>query len=456
MARWYSANVLAAAAGGRRLWQLSVSGNRFVVQSEKALLLGERVPPSAGGKSWQTLFRGKLNLAWVPTNKVFLRAVHLPASESAEIVQMVELQLEKLSPLPVAQIVWSVYLLPRPADKPEALQTVIVMIAARAAMEEFLGQLEGSGYLADRLEAPGLDQLLAANIHEEGIWLFAGNEDEPVLAVWWFGGTAQNLTMISLPSGTERGPRLGTQIEQITWAGELEGWVATPPKIHLVAGPQEAHFWETVFKEAGETISVHPPLPQPQLASLSAQRCAGDTTGAGLMPPEFITRYRQQFVDGLWMRGLMAVLSAYVVGVLIYFGALYALKLKYTRVKHDLDAISGSYTNALKDVAQIEILKVRQELKYKALDCWKALAENLPEGAVVQSMDFHRGSLYLAGTAEDSSAIDVFNQAMRVAPNPNRDGQLLFTEVELPTIQSLSSNTVHWSFRCSMKEEANE
>jgi hypothetical protein len=71
-------------------------------------------------------------------------------------------------------------------------------------------------------------------------------------------------------------------------------------------------------------------------------------------------------------------------------------------------------------------------------------------------MDFHRTSFYLAGTADDSTAIDQFNQAMRMTPNPNRSNQLLFTEVELPTIQSQGSNTFHWSFRCSMKEEANE
>jgi hypothetical protein len=455
MARWYSANVLANAPGGRRLWHLSATGNRFVVQDEKAFLSTEKVPSRLAGKSWQNLFRGKLNLAWLPASKVFLRAVHLPASDPAETVQMVELQLEKISPLPVAQIVWSVYLLPRPADKPDALQTVIVMIAARNALEEFLGQLEGSGYLADRLEMPGLDQLVAASIREEGIWLFPGAEDEPVLAVWWYGGTVQNLTVISLPGGAERGARLRTQIEQITWAGELEGWLTALPKIHLIAGPQEAHFWEGVFKEAGENITVLPPVPLPQLASLCAQRCAG-SPGAGLLPPEFAARYRQQFVDGLWMRGLMAVFSAYVVGVLIYFGALYALKIKYTRVKQQAVSLGNSFTNALKDNTQIEILQVRQELKYKALDCWKALAENLPEGAVVQTMDFHRTSFYLAGTADDSAAIDQFNDALRMAPNPNRSNQLLFTQVEIPTFTSVGSNSVHWSFRCSMKEEANE
>ena len=94
MARWYSANVLQTGAGGRRLWQLSANGDRFAVQDETTLLLTEPCPPLVVGKDWHTLFRGKLNIAWLPTDKVFLRTVQLPTSDPAEIQSMVELQLE--------------------------------------------------------------------------------------------------------------------------------------------------------------------------------------------------------------------------------------------------------------------------------------------------------------------------------------------------------------------------
>jgi hypothetical protein len=223
-----------------------------------------------------------------------------------------------------------------------------------------------------------------------------------------------------------------------------------------VGGPAEANFWEPVFKEAGEEVRVVPPVPKPQLASMSAQRCAADAAGASLLPAEFVTRYRQQFVDGLWMRGLMAVLSAYVIGVLVYFGALYVLKLKYTHVKQELDGISGTYTNALKDSAQLEILKERSELKFKALDCWKALAENLPDGLTIDGLFFQRGKFELHGTAEDTAAVLAFNQAMRDAPNPNRDNLPLFTEVTQPTMQTRPNSTTEWRFTCTMKDEANE
>jgi hypothetical protein len=354
-------------------------------------------------------------------------------------------------------MVWSFYLLPRPLDKPEALQTVIVIIASRSSVEEFLGQLETDGYLADRLETPGLDQLLAADIQEEGVWVFPGSEGEPVLVVWWYGGTAQNLTLVLLTAGPERGAQLKTQLEQIAWAGELDGWLTSAPTVHLVAGAAETRFWEPVFKDAGQALKLHPAAPEPQLAALTAKRCMDDAAKTSLLPREFATRYHQQFVDGLWMRGLVAVLSAYIIGVLIYFGALYVLKLKYNRVKQDMASISGSYTNALKDTAQIQILLDRQELKYKALDCLKAIAEEMPENITLERFYFQRGKVELRGTAvtEDSDTIGKFNEDLRHVNNPNRPDQPLFSDISPPTRQSHGANT-EWAFSCQLKEAANE
>ncbi|HUD48019.1 MAG TPA: hypothetical protein VMR33_14395 [Candidatus Baltobacteraceae bacterium] len=457
MARWQIVNVLHTSASGRRIWQLSPAGDNFTVQGEKTLLLNEAIPPTMAAKDWQSLFRHKLNIAWLPADKVFLRAVQLPASEPAEIAQMIELQMEKLSPLPVAQMVWSFYLLPRPLDKPEGMQTVIVIVAARSGVEEFLGELEGEGYLADRLETPGLDQLLAADIQEDGVWIFPSGENEPVLAVWWYGGTAQNLTLVLLTPGPERGAQLKTQLEQIAWSGELDGWLTSAPTVHLVAGAADTRFWETVFKEAGQELKLHPAATEAQLAALSARRCVDDAANTSLLPREFAARYHQQFVDGLWMRGLVGVLSAYIIGVLIYFGALYVLKLKYNRVSQDLASISGSYTNALKDAEQIKILLDRQELKYKALDCLKAVAETMPESITLQSFYFQRGRVDLRGAAVTDDADDVgkFNEELRHVNNPNRPDQSMFSDITPPRMESRGEVT-QWGFTCQLKEAGSE
>jgi hypothetical protein len=451
MARWYCANVLQSTAGGRRLWHLSANSGHFAVESETTLLLNEPCPGPLVGKDWETLFRRKLNIAWLPPDKAFFRAAQLPSSDPAEVASMIELQLEKLSPLPVTHVVWSFYLLPRPAGKPDALQLVVVIIAARSAVEEFLGQLEGEGFLPDRLEAPGLEQLLAAHLNDEGVWIFAGAAGEPALAVWWFGGTIQNLTLVNLPAGPERGPQLKTQLEQIAWAGELEGWLASPAKVHLVASAAEAGFWQSAFKDWGEPVTLVAPASPKQLAESSAGRCGSDLPSTSLLPPEFTARYHQQFVDRLWMRSLVTVVTLYIMGVLFYFGMLYVFELKTDAVKKDLANMGLDYTNSQRDIAQIGILQDREMLKYAALDCWKSVAENLPESMTVDNLYFQHGRLELSGTVVAGNQEDVgnFNDALRSVSDPNRH-EPLFTDISPPTIL-LHGDKGDWRFNCTLK-----
>jgi hypothetical protein len=146
MSRWYSANVLQSLPGGRRLWRFSAKGDRFVLGGEKTLTLREPAPAALGRQELAVPPPPQAS-TWpgCRLDKVFLRAVQLPGADAAEIASMVELQLEKLSPLPVTHIVWSLYLVPKPAGKPDVLQTVIVIIAARGYVEELPGRHPGAG-----------------------------------------------------------------------------------------------------------------------------------------------------------------------------------------------------------------------------------------------------------------------------------------------------------------------
>jgi hypothetical protein len=227
----------------------------------------------------------------------------------------------------------------------------------------------------------------------------------------------------------------------------------------LVVNPAEERFWEPIFKEGGETIHIVPPMAEAELVARGAERCA-DAPGTNLLPAEFSTKYRQQFVDGLWMRGVFAILGAYVLGVLVYFGMLYGLNFKFQHVKQELDNLGESYTNACKDAERLRILTDRQELKFAALSCWKAVAENLPENLTVDLLYFDRGKLELQGTAgaNDGDAVTIFNEAMRHVPDPNKANTTLFADVSPPTIPRIDAakGTLEWKFNCKLKESSSE
>ena len=88
------------------------------------------------------------------------------------------------------------------------------------------------------------------------------------------------------------------------------------------------------------------------------------------------------------------------------------------RVEARVAGLGTDYTNAIQLRERYEVLKTRQELKFAALDCWKATAELLPESTQLDGFSFSDGRrLALNGSAPADSVKDViqFYGAMRKA-----------------------------------------
>jgi hypothetical protein len=401
-------------------------------------------------KNWRSFFNRKLNIAWLPPENVFLRVAQLPRSDLAETLAMVELQLEKLSPMPVAQIAWSIHVLPHAEGN---LQTVVVMMVERKVIEEFLGRLEGQGFLADRLELPLLDQLQTTAITEDGAWIYpeAVGGRNVALVAWWYGGVLQSLDLLTMPA-TNRPAALKEQLMQMAWAGELAGWLTSPAEWHLVADVGAAE-WEPALR-AGleEPIEIVTPKPARELAALTARRSAQTEPRANLMPLEFVTRYQQQFVDRLWMRGLFALGALYLLGVAIYMAILAYANFRTSAVESQVALIGPTYTNAIQLRDRFKVLKERQELKYAGLDCWSTTARLLRENMTLESMSFNEGRrLNLAGTApsDQMDQLYAFEGDMRKS---TIRGEPLFDANKGEGIQfHVTGATATWSLALELK-----
>ena len=452
MARWNSCNILQTAPDANRLWQFDAKSG--ALNREISSPTGQPLPAKYVAKSWTSLWQPKLNVAWLPPENIFLRVVELPKSSFGETLAMVELQLEKLSPVPVAQIVWTLQILPQ--SPAENLQTIIVVIVERSVVEEFLGKLETQGYLADRLEAPMLDQLAATTATEDGAWIYPAllNGQNAALVAWWFGGALRNLSYVVLPLDGDRAKSLKEQLAQLAWAGELEGWLTAQPKWHLVADGATAGEWETFLRDGlGEPVAVIKPMPLPELAAHTARRAAAaDASNAVLLPTEFSARYRQQFFDRLWLHGLFATGILYAVCVAIYFCATFVLGIQTHKIEQQVADISGSYTNVLKLKAQYDVLKERQDLKYAALDCWKIVAQQLPAGISMGRFSFGDGhKLSLGGTVtpDQITPITDFYDTLRKS---QLNGQPMFNpEGGESARATIGNNNVTWNFSLKLR-----
>jgi hypothetical protein len=205
---------------------------------------------------------------------------------------------------------------------------------------------------------------------------------------------------------------------QMAWSGELEGWLTAPPQWHLVADVAASE-WEPALR-AGleEPIETLTPRPTRELAALTARRSAQTEARANLMPIEFVTRYQQQFVDRLWMRGLLALGGLYLLGVAIYMIALGYATYRTDAVEKEVALLGPTYTNAIQLRDRFKVLKERQELKYAGLDCWSTTARLLKENMTLDSMNFSEGRrLNLDGTGpgDQTDQLYAFEGEMRKA-----------------------------------------
>lgn len=450
----HSCNVLQVAPENSRLWSFAARADGVALSREQVIPGPEPVPASQAGKDWRTLWQRKLNVAWLPPEQVFLRVIQLPLSEPAETLSMVELQLEKLSPLPVAQLVWSCHLLP---SAESGMQTVVVIMVARSLVEQFLGGLESKGYLADRLELPFVDQLQATAVSSDGAWVYplpSQPGKDTALVAWWYGNILRDLDLVLLPA-EHRGEGLREQLLQTSWAGELEGWLTASPKWHLVAQPEAVELWEPLLHEAVEQlVEVVPALTPEEQAARTAARCAHAGPESNLLPQEYTTRYQQQFVDRLWMSALGGAVGLYLLFLAVYFLAVQVALFRTRAVENEVRTLAPTYTNSMQLKAQYQVLNERQELKYAALDCWNAIAEQLPEGVTLENFGFSDGKrLTLQGTAPmgQVQTLYQFEAAMRKVVVRN---QALFEAGKGETLSyhtAPGGNSIGWSFALELK-----
>jgi hypothetical protein len=203
-----------------------------------------------------------------------------------------------------------------------------------------------------------------------------------------------------------------------------------------------------------EPVRLTEPPPPAELAARTARRAAA-ASGAALLPAEFTARYHQQFVDRLWLRGLVTTGMLYAIGVVIYLCATTVLHYRTVAVETQAAQLGDSYTNVLQLKARYGVLVTRQQLKYAALDCLKIVSEQLPASHSLQRLSFTDGrKLALNGVCSQDqmkliSDSGGFYDAVRKA---KMDGQDFF---EAAAVESLiwngSGNAENWRFTLQLK-----
>ena len=475
----HACNVLSVDGGVRRLHHFSV-GKTGVAAPGGYLETppGKPLPTNLVARDWRLLVRSRLDIAWMPVDAVFLRVVQLPACAPEELAGMIEFQLEKLSPMPPAQVVWTVESVPH---RDASQQTALVTIVARSAVEAFVDSLEQGGYQADRIELPGLRRLLA---HLPGsgealrVVLEGSGDRQMAILGWWSGGVLREVSRIRLPA--EGAPaHLTAHLHGTAWAGEMDGWLSGLPPVTVVvpgsvpASPSPSapapalptrKTGEVAVPELATTellealrgwstgpVEVETSESEPELARRTAEQ-ALRPAAASLIPDEVRLRQRRLYVDSLWVKGLTALAMTYLAGVFVYLAVLTFQRSSVDTLRDETRAMALQYTNTLQLKARVKVLQEQFALRFAALDCWNAVVEKLPEALTLVQIDFKNGrTLVINGNASDADRGEVtrFNDLLRAA---TLDGKPLFSEVK-PATMSPRGTLLSWTFEAELRRE---
>ncbi len=453
--RFQSCNVFALSGANRKVWRFQIKAGEPVPTEVLVLGPGKPLPPGLTAGDWRRLLQPRLNLAWLPADSVFVRAVELPAATPEEIPEMIEFQLERLSPLPPAQVVWTVEAVEGVEGGTPGSITAWVTLASRTAVEEWLARLEQEGYVADQLDLPLLRELRACRPLGDGLWLLV--EETPtgrvVLVAWFLEGRWREIGLIRLAEGAAGATQLVDELTRNAWAGEFGGWLKALPPVTVQADSVVAADLEPALQNwSGQAVRTEPRVDEARVAEAAA-RYHLRSTGRSLIPTDVAQRRRNEFIDSLWIRSLGVAAVVYLAFVFCFMVALKVQEYRLDSVRDAGNAIAQTYTNSLQLKAQIGILQDQVALRFAALDAWRAAVEALPETLTLAQLDFTRGrALELAGTvsADNTAEVTRFNSQLKTI---EANGQLLFARVDPATFFPAQGpgGSVRWSFKAELK-----
>jgi hypothetical protein len=143
-----------------------------------------------------------------------------------------------------------------------------------------------------------------------------------------------------------------------------------------------------------------------------------------------------------------------MVGLAIYFVALTVFSTLTNRVDAQGIAISQTYTNSIKMREMLKVLEQRETLKFAALDCWEAVAETMPTGLTLDTLNFNDGrSLTLRGTVptDQVTSVNDFYDNLR---KWKKGSQFIFDSSggAIPNTSMRDASMVNWSFELDLKQ----
>jgi hypothetical protein len=397
-------------------WRLCRRGQTAVLQQGSITDQGAELPAAIVGRKSPPV------TLVLPTTQVILRIMSLPLLDAEELAGAVDLQVDKLSPFPVEQVVYSYEIL----AKDEENTTILVAIAQRSSVASWGEVLRAGGAEIDRVDCTvlGIWQSLqtsqALDMDRRESLLFV-DRDESVLITHEAGkllsvsglGAAEDWTD---PSVCED---LSEELARLLMESDAEHGPGDNPCIRVVGVDGNAEL-EGLCHALTEALDVDVlPFNQtfPDVESGILQRCgkmdAGTAAPLNLIPSEWVDDTRSK-----GFRKKLLVMSGVLFGVWVILAAGGMSYMAWARSR--LEYLKKAEIEWLRPANAVRSMRLQVRLidRYRdrddsALECLREISAIQPEGVDLLSFTYRKDEgIELVGEADSGALVLQFNQKL--------------------------------------------
>jgi hypothetical protein len=348
---------------------------------------------------------------------VFCQSLRLPTTQADELKQMLDLQIDTLTPLPLEDVVYSF----EPLEKTETDTKVLVAVARKAAVNERVGALEAAGLEA---EVVAVDTLTAFRaLVRRGVL----PRDEKLNVFVLFTVTAANVIVyshggpVTVRSIVASEGVLGSPENKTTLREELSRtFVAAEAEMpSCEIGRVTFATWSDRLRgeveELARTWSDHAEFlsngsaPSPAI-SLCVETASEEAVRLNLLPDEWRQRRRTARFRKTLIRAAITVGAVYLLAVAVFLAMMGIRRAQLSRVESEIRRHGGEFTNARQLHRLLVEMQKEIDPKYSALEVLRQVSALMPENNTLKLASFEfkkdatvklRGQTPLAATATE-------------------------------------------------------
>jgi hypothetical protein len=333
----------------------------------------------------------------VGAENVFCQTLRFPTADTVELKQMLDLQIDNLTPLPVEEIVYSF----EPLEVSGTETRVLLAVARKATVNERVAALESVGLQA---EAVAVDALA---VFREMARRNVLPGDDKLNAFVLISASAVNLiihhrgnliAVRSLVLGTHgiTEPEMQTAIREELQRTLVAAEVETPG---VENGRVQFATWSDSLRPAVAELAQgwggaaefleNGSSPSPSV-SVCLETARTDVAHLNLLPEEWRVRRRETRVRRSLIRGAIVVGIVYIVA-LLGFGTLVAWeKSRLSAVQTKINRLQSKYESVRTLHKTLDAMQKQLDTKYSALEVLREVGALMPDNVKLNGYTFKR------------------------------------------------------------------